>query len=63
MVLAVVLQLTAFAGNPTEDEFAAAGGGPDHSLASPTPSAPPTNAANIPSPETAAGKVFTGELP
>lgn len=62
VLLAVVLQLTAFAGNPTEAEFAAAEAGLTPSSASPTTSAPPTNAANIPSPETAAGKVFTGEL-
>jgi peptidyl-prolyl cis-trans isomerase B (cyclophilin B) len=62
LALAVVLQLTVFAGNPTEDEFAAA----QADLASPSapaePSAPPSNAPNIPSAETAAGKVFTGEL-
>ncbi len=62
VVLAVVLQFTAFAGNPTEDEFAAAEAGLRTPSASPTTSVPPTNAANIPSPETAAGKVFTGEL-
>jgi peptidyl-prolyl cis-trans isomerase B (cyclophilin B) len=61
VVLAVVLQLTAFAGNPTEDEFAALEAGLTTPSA-PATSAPPTNAANIPSPETAAGKVFTGEL-
>jgi peptidyl-prolyl cis-trans isomerase B (cyclophilin B) len=70
VVLAVVLQLTAFSGNPTEEEFAAMEAG----LKSPsptasatpstpaTPTAPPTNAPNIPAPDTAAGKVFTGEM-
>ncbi|MFJ5696710.1 peptidylprolyl isomerase [Arthrobacter sp. NPDC093139] len=60
VILAVVLQLAVYSGNPTEEEFAAAEAG----LQSPsaTPSAPATNAANIPKPETAAGKVFTGEL-
>ncbi|TAP43992.1 peptidylprolyl isomerase [Arthrobacter sp. S39] len=60
VVLAVVLQLTAFAGNPTEEEFAAAEAG----LTSPsaTPSTPATNGPNIPAPDTAAGKVFTGEM-
>ena len=60
LILAVVLQLTVFSSNPTEEEYAAAQAG----LTSPsaTPSAPPTNADNIPKPETAAGKVFTGEL-
>lgn len=62
VLLAVVLQLTAFAGNPTEDEFAAAEAGLTSPTDSPTPSAPGTNAANIPAPDTAAGKVFTGEL-
>jgi peptidyl-prolyl cis-trans isomerase B (cyclophilin B) len=61
VVLAVVLQLTAFAGNPTEDEFAALEAGLT-TPSSPATSAAPSNAANIPSPETAAGKVFTGEL-
>jgi peptidyl-prolyl cis-trans isomerase B (cyclophilin B) len=60
VILAVVLQLTVFSGNPTEEEFAAAEAG----LASPSASAsaPATNAPNIPKPESAAGKVFTGEL-
>lgn len=62
VLLAVVLQLTAFAGNPTEDEFAAAEAGLTSPTDSATPSAPGTNAANIPAPDTAAGKVFTGEL-
>ena len=61
VVLAVVLQLTAFSGNPTEEEFAAAEAGLSPS-ASPTPSAPATNSPNIPAADTAAGKVFTGEL-
>jgi peptidyl-prolyl cis-trans isomerase B (cyclophilin B) len=61
VVLAVVLQLTAFAGNPTEDEFAALEAGLT-TPSSPATSAAPSNAANIPSPETAAGKVFTGEI-
>lgn len=60
VVLAVVLQLTAFAGNPTEEEFAAAEAG----LSSPSPSASAeaTNGPNIPAADTAAGKVFTGDL-
>lgn len=62
VLLAVVLQLTAFAGNPTEDEFAAAEAGLTSPSAPPMPSAPATNAANIPAPDTAAGKIFTGEL-
>ncbi|WP_375164236.1 peptidylprolyl isomerase [Paenarthrobacter sp.] len=56
VVLAVVLQLTVFSSNPTEAEFAAAEAG----LSS--PSASPSNSADIPSPDTAAGKTFTGEL-
>ncbi|MFD0044102.1 peptidylprolyl isomerase [Pseudarthrobacter scleromae] len=68
VVLAVVLQLTAFAGNPSEDEYAAAEAG----LSSPSPSASPepsaspstqaTNGPNIPAADTAAGQTFTGEL-
>jgi peptidyl-prolyl cis-trans isomerase B (cyclophilin B) len=64
VILAVVLQLTVFSGNPTEDEFAAAEAGlasPSASASAPA-SAPATNAPNIPKPESAAGKVFTGEL-
>lgn len=56
VILAVVLQLAVFSGNPTEEEFAAAEAG----LKSPSASA--TNAPNIPKPESAAGKVFTGAL-
>jgi peptidyl-prolyl cis-trans isomerase B (cyclophilin B) len=66
VVLAVVLQLTVFAGNPTEEEFAAAEAGLASSSATPsasaTPTATQTNAANIPKPATAAGKTFTGSL-
>jgi peptidyl-prolyl cis-trans isomerase B (cyclophilin B) len=58
VALAVVLQLTAFAGNPTEEEFAAAEAG----LSSPSPSAAATNGPNIPAADTAAGKAFTGDL-
>ncbi|WP_461190316.1 peptidylprolyl isomerase [Arthrobacter sp. Z4-13] len=64
VVLAVVLQLTAFAGNPTEEEFAAAEAGltsPAES-ASASPSAQATNGPNIPAAGTAAGKTFTGNL-
>lgn len=66
VVLAVVLQLTAFAGNPTEEEFAAAEAGLSSTSASASPSADPsaqaTNGPNIPAADTAAGKTFTGEL-
>lgn len=60
VIVAVVLQLAVFSGDPTEEEFAAAEAG----LSSPSasPSAPATNAPNIPKPEAAAGKVFNGEL-
>ncbi|KRE46056.1 cyclophilin [Arthrobacter sp. Soil736] len=60
VILAVVLQLAVFSGNPTEEEFAAAEAGLNSPSAS--ASAPATNAPNIPKPESAAGKVFTGEL-
>jgi peptidyl-prolyl cis-trans isomerase B (cyclophilin B) len=60
VVLALVLQLTVFSANPTEAEFAAAQA--DLTKPSATPSASPTNGENIPKPETAAGKTFTGEL-
>lgn len=64
VVLAVVLQLTVFAGNPTEEEFAAAEAGlaTPSASASATPSPTQTNAANIPKAATAAGKTFTGSL-
>ncbi|QNE14799.1 peptidylprolyl isomerase [Pseudarthrobacter sp. NBSH8] len=62
VLLAVVLQLTAFAGNPTEDEYAAGVAGLTNPRDSPAPSAPATNGANIPAADTAAGKVFTGEM-
>ncbi|MFJ5957174.1 peptidylprolyl isomerase [Paenarthrobacter sp. NPDC092416] len=58
LVLAVVLQLTVFSSNPTEAEFAAAQAG----LSSPSASPAASNSADIPKPETAAGKTFTGEL-
>jgi peptidyl-prolyl cis-trans isomerase B (cyclophilin B) len=60
VILAVVLQLAVFSGNPTEEEFAAAEAGLNSASAS--PSASPTNAPNIPKPESAAGKVFAGVL-
>lgn len=59
--LALILQLTVFASNPTEEQFAAVQEGLQSPSASATPTAAP-NAANIPKPETAAGKTFTGEL-
>ncbi|MFF1251631.1 peptidylprolyl isomerase [Pseudarthrobacter sp. NPDC058329] len=64
VVLAVVLQLTAFAGNPTEEEFAAAEAGliSPSASASASPTSQPTNGPNIPAADTAAGKTFTGEL-
>jgi peptidyl-prolyl cis-trans isomerase B (cyclophilin B) len=62
LVLALVLQLTVFSGNPTEDEFKAAEAGLQSPSASATPSPGATNGENIPKPETAAGKTFTGEL-
>jgi peptidyl-prolyl cis-trans isomerase B (cyclophilin B) len=62
VVLAVVLQLTAFSGNPTEEEYAAAEAGLSSPSASATPSSPATNGPNIPAADTAAGKVFTGEM-
>ncbi|MFE4195161.1 peptidylprolyl isomerase [Paenarthrobacter sp. NPDC056912] len=58
VILAVVLQLTVFSSNPTEAEFAAAEAG----LRSPSASPAASNSADIPSPDTAAGKTFTGEL-
>lgn len=58
LTLAVVLQLTVFSSNPTEAEYAAAQAG----LQSPSASPSPSNPADIPKPDTAAGKVFTGEL-
>lgn len=60
VVVALVLQLTVFSSNPTEDEYAAAQAG--LTTPSATPSPPASNAENIPKPETAAGQTFTGEL-
>ena len=60
VVVALVLQLTVFSSNPSEDEYAAAQAG--LTTPSATPSASPGNAENIPKPETAAGRTFTGEL-
>ena len=62
LILAVVLQLTVFASNPTEDEFKAAEAGLTSPSASATPSPAASNGDNIPKPDTAAGKTFTGEL-
>lgn len=62
IVLAVVLQLTVFAGNPSEAEYAAAQADLASPSAAPTPTDGPTNAANIPDPSSAAGQTFTGEL-
>lgn len=58
LAAAVVLQLTVFNSNPTEAEYAAAQAG----LSSPTASPSPSNGPDIPKPETAAGKTFTGQL-
>ena len=60
VVVALVLQLTVFSSNPTEEEYAAAQAG--LTTPSATPSPPASNADNIPKPETAAGQTFTGEL-
>jgi peptidyl-prolyl cis-trans isomerase B (cyclophilin B) len=62
IALALVLQLTVFSSNPTEEEVAAVQEGLASPSASATPTAAPTNAANIPKPDAAAGKTFTGEL-
>ncbi|GAA2197379.1 peptidylprolyl isomerase PpiB [Sinomonas flava] len=60
IVLAAVLQGTVFASNPTAADYAAAQAGLNQASASPSPSA--SNGPQIPSPETAAGKTFTGDL-
>ena len=52
--LALVLQLTVFASNPTEEEFAAVQEGLQSPSASASPTAAATNAANIPKPMAAA---------
>lgn len=62
IALALVLQLTVFSSNPTEEEVAAVQEGLASPSASATATAAPTNAANIPKADTAAGKTFTGEL-
>ncbi|MDQ4491488.1 peptidylprolyl isomerase [Sinomonas sp. ASV486] len=60
LVVAAVLQGTVFASNPTASEYAAAQAGLQTPTAS--PSATPSNGPDIPKPETAAGKTFTGDL-
>ncbi|WP_445154260.1 peptidylprolyl isomerase [Arthrobacter sp. Hor0625] len=60
LVLALVLQLAVFSGNPSEDDFKAAEAGLESPTAS--PSAAASNGPEIPKPETAAGKKFTGTL-
>ncbi len=62
VVVALVLQLTVFSSNPTEDEYAAAQAGLTTPSPPPRRRPPPRNAENIPKPETAAGQTFTGEL-
>jgi peptidyl-prolyl cis-trans isomerase B (cyclophilin B) len=62
VVLAVVLQLTAFAGNPTEEEFAAAEAGLSSPSAAASPSLQATNSPGVPAADSAAGKTFTGDL-
>lgn len=71
VVVALVLQLTVFSSNPTEEDYAAAQAGLTSPSATPPAPAPPSastpasqtsNAENIPKPETAAGRTFTGEL-
>ncbi|MET3920610.1 peptidylprolyl isomerase [Arthrobacter sp. UYEF20] len=62
VALALVLQLTVFSSNPTEEEFAAAQAELASPAATPSASASAGNGENIPKPETAAGKTFTGEL-
>lgn len=64
VVVAAVLQGTVFASNPSAAEYAAAQAGLQNPTASPSPSASPaqTNGPDIPKPETAAGKTFTGDL-
>ncbi|MEC5179426.1 peptidylprolyl isomerase [Arthrobacter sp. CG_A4] len=64
IVAALVLQLTVFSSNPTEDEYAATQAGLTSPSATPSASPPasPGNGENIPKPETAAGKTLTGEL-
>ncbi|WP_284974537.1 peptidylprolyl isomerase [Arthrobacter sp. efr-133-TYG-104] len=57
VILAVVLQLTAFSSNPSESEFAAAEAGLSSASASPS-----SNSQGIPSANTATGKTFTGQL-
>lgn len=62
VVLAAVLQGTVFASNPSASEYAAAEAGLQSPSAIATPSAAQINGPDIPKPETAAGKAFTGDL-
>jgi peptidyl-prolyl cis-trans isomerase B (cyclophilin B) len=60
ILLAAILQGTVFASNPTAAEYASAQAGLEQASASPTPTA--SNGPQIPSPDLAAGKTFTGDL-
>ncbi|MGM0930667.1 MAG: peptidylprolyl isomerase [Actinomycetota bacterium] len=58
---AVAVQLTVFAANPTPSQMEQVRQGLEDPAAAPSPSSS-ANAANIPSPEVAAGKVFSGTI-
>ncbi|UNK44323.1 peptidylprolyl isomerase [Arthrobacter sulfonylureivorans] len=58
---AVAVQLTVFAANPTPSQMEQVRQGLEDPAAAPSPSSS-TNAAHIPSPEVAAGKVFSGTI-
>ncbi|MGO4453920.1 peptidylprolyl isomerase [Arthrobacter sp. RAF14] len=60
VALGVVLQLTAFASNPSPEEYAAVQAGLQTPSATPSPSE--GNVGNIPSADVARGKTFTGTL-
>ncbi|WP_443020304.1 peptidylprolyl isomerase [Sinomonas cyclohexanicum] len=62
VIVAAVLQGTVFASNPTAAEYAAAQAGLEAPSATPSASPAQTNGPDIPKPETAAGKTFTGQL-
>ncbi|GHG39660.1 putative peptidyl-prolyl cis-trans isomerase [Sinomonas cellulolyticus] len=62
LIVAAVLQGTVFASNPTAADYAAAQAGLQSPTPTPSASAPQTNGPEIPKPETAAGKTFSGDL-
>jgi len=62
IALAVVLQLTVFANNPTSEQYAAAQKGLNSSASASASATPSVSLPPVPNPSVAAGKTFTGTL-